>query len=195
MSWTLPSWFRKCWWGRRPGRWIKQHWLWRDGWSCHWWFRHWGAFWFYQWNWASTLYAERGTTDQQRHCCIPCCRPLTWSRYDDPCRCIYSNALPQDIKHFHLNSILLPYIFGQLQSVQRLDFVWDVYLADSLKAGTKSKRGQGQRSKVLHLAPLPSTWKSFLKNDENKSDLFCFLSERKKGENSSFSQNTRPHLR
>ena len=78
------------------------------------------------------------------------------------------------------NSVFLPYIFGQLQSVRRWYIVWDVYLADSLKAGTKSKRGQGQRFKVLPLAPLPSTWKSFLKNDENKSDLFCFLSEKKK---------------
>jgi len=74
------------------------------------------------------------------------------------------------------NSVFLPYIFGQLQSVRRLDIVWDVYLADSLKAGTKSKRGQGHCRKVLPLAPLPSTWKS-LKNDENKSDLFCFLSK------------------
>ena len=75
------------------------------------------------------------------------------------------------------NSVFLPYIFGQLQSVRRLDIVWDVYLADSLKAGTKSKRGQGQRRKVLPLAPLPYTWKSSLKNDENRSDLFCFLSK------------------
>ena len=35
--------------------------------------------------------------------------------------------------------------------------VWDVYLADSLKAGTGSKQGQGQLCKVLPLAPLPST--------------------------------------
>ena len=76
------------------------------------------------------------------------------------------------------NSVFLPYIFGQLQSVGRLDIVWDVYLADSLKAGTKGKRGQGQSRKVLALAPLPSTWKSFLKNDENKSDLFSFLSKK-----------------
>ena len=87
---------------------------------------------------------------------------------------------PRTLNTFHdySNSVFLPYIFGQLQSVRRLDVIWDVYLADSLKAGTKSKRGQGQRRKVLPLAPLPSTWKSFLKNDENKSDLFCFLSKR-----------------
>ena len=54
------------------------------------------------------------------------------------------------------NSIFLPYIFRQLQSnFRRLDIAWDVYLADSLKAGTRSKRGQGQRRKVLPLAPLP----------------------------------------
>ena len=75
------------------------------------------------------------------------------------------------------NSVFLPYIFGQLQSVRRLDIVWDVYLADSLKARTRSKWGQSQRRKVLPLAPLPSTWKSLLKNDENKSDPFCFLSK------------------
>ena len=50
------------------------------------------------------------------------------------------------------NSVFMPYIFEQLQSVQQLDIVWDIYLADRLKAGTKSKQGQGQRCKVLPLA-------------------------------------------
>ena len=76
------------------------------------------------------------------------------------------------------NIVFLPYISGQLQSLRRLDIVWDVYLADILQAGTKSTRGQGQCRKVLPLAPLPASWQSILKNDENKSDLFCFLSKR-----------------
>ena len=83
-----------------------------------------------------------------------------------------------NIFHDYSNSVFLSYIFGQLQSVQQLDIVWDIYLADRLKAGTKSKQGQGQRCKVLPLAPLPSTWKSFLKKDENRSDLICFLSKK-----------------
>ena len=78
------------------------------------------------------------------------------------------------------NSVFWPYSFGQLQRVRRLDIVWDVYLADSLKARTKSKRGQGQRRKVLPLAPLPSTWKSFLKNDENKITCFAFFPKKLK---------------
>ena len=60
------------------------------------------------------------------------------------------------------NSVFLPYIFGQLQSIQWLDIVWDVYPADSLKAGTRSKRGPGQRRKVLPLVPLPSTMEELL---------------------------------
>ena len=51
-----------------------------------------------------------------------------------------------------------------------MDIVWDFYLADSSKAAIRSKRGQGQRGKVLPLASLPSNWKSFLRNDENKND-------------------------
>ena len=58
-----------------------------------------------------------------------------------------------------------------------MDIVWDFYLADSSKAAIRSKRGQGQRGKVLPLASLPSNWKSFLRNDENKGDLFSFLSK------------------
>ena len=73
------------------------------------------------------------------------------------------------------NSVFLPYIFGQLQSIQRLDIVWGVYIADSMKAWTRNERGQGHRRKVLPLAPLPSTWKNFLRNDDNKSDLFLFF--------------------
>ena len=78
------------------------------------------------------------------------------------------------------NSVFWPYLFGQLQSVRRLDIVWDVDLADSLKSGTRNERGQGQRRMVLPLAPLPSTWKSFSKDDGNKSDLFRFLSRETK---------------
>ena len=101
------------------------------------WYRHWRAFWFYQWNWAWTFYAGRGTTDQQRHCCIRCWRQLTWSRCEDPWRCICcSNALPKDIKHF-------PGL--QQQRLLALHFWttsvfdgWILFGPDSLKAGTRS---------------------------------------------------------
>ena len=35
------------------------------------------------------------------------------------------------------------YITSQLQHVTRLDIIWDVYMAESLKADTRSKRSKG----------------------------------------------------
>ena len=35
------------------------------------------------------------------------------------------------------NTVFLPYILRQLESVQRLGIVWNVYLAESLQAGTR----------------------------------------------------------
>ena len=56
----------------------------------------------------------------------------------------------QTLSHRTLNTFLR-YIFRQLQSVRQLDIVWDVYLTDSLKAGTRSKRDQTVFGKVQPL--------------------------------------------
>ena len=58
--------------------------------------------------------------------------------------------------------------------------VWDVYLADSLKAGTGSKQGQGQLCKVLPLAPLPSTWKASWGMMRTRVNCFVFFSKKLK---------------
>ena len=34
-----------------------------------------------------------------------------------------------------------PYVMNQMKHANRVDFVWDTYLSDSLKAETQSKRG------------------------------------------------------
>ena len=39
------------------------------------------------------------------------------------------------------------YIINELESVQRIDVVWDVYIKESLKMGAKAKRGPGTRKK------------------------------------------------
>ena len=58
--------------------------------------------------------------------------------------------------------------------------VWEVYLADSLKAGTRSKQGQGQLCKVLPLAPLPSTWKASWGMMRTRVNCFVFFSKKLK---------------
>ena len=68
-----------------------------------------------------------------------------------------------------------PYVLGKMQHVNRLDVVWDVYLPDSLKAETRSKRGKGFRRRVAKSSTIPGNWKDFLHISENKTELFSFL--------------------
>ena len=56
------------------------------------------------------------------------------------------------------------------------DLVWDTYLADSLKGSTRAKRGQGVRRRVVAAAAIPGNWSNFLRVDDNKTELFRFLS-------------------
>ena len=49
----------------------------------------------------------------------------------------------------YFNYIFVPYIARQLETVQRVDVVWDGYHEDSLKRCTREKRGYGRWRKVL----------------------------------------------
>jgi len=57
-----------------------------------------------------------------------------------------------------------------------LDLVWDRYLPDSLKGTARAKRGKGVRRRVVGGASIPGNWASFLRVDDNKTELFSFLS-------------------
>ena len=85
---------------------------------------------------------------------------------------------PGNAKTFkdYADNILLPYIQSKLQNVSRLDVIWDVYRPDRLKAETRSKRGKGIRRRVEESSVIPKkNWQAFLRIDENKTELFCFL--------------------
>ena len=73
--------------------------------------------------------------------------------------------------------VFLPYVLKQLDSVKRVDVVWDAYKENSLKKATREKRRSGQRRKVSPNTRIPSDWKGFLRVDANKSELFRFLLE------------------
>ena len=55
--------------------------------------------------------------------------------------------------------------------------MWDVYISDSLKGTTRQKRGKGIRRRVAPSTQIPRNWKDFLRVDENKTELFKFLSQ------------------
>ena len=71
--------------------------------------------------------------------------------------------------------MFLPNVERQLQSVERLDFVWDVYKAGSLKSSTRERRGMGEALRVAVSTRLPSNWKTCLRVDSNKTGLFNYL--------------------
>jgi hypothetical protein len=77
----------------------------------------------------------------------------------------------------YATSVFVPYVLKQAQTVQRLDLVWDTYISNSLKQSTRNTRGQGVRRRVSANVVIPANWKSFLRIDENKAELFNFLAK------------------
>ena len=71
--------------------------------------------------------------------------------------------------------VFIQYISSQLERVEQVDIVWDVYIQDSLKSTTRQKRGKGVRRRVASATAIPQNWKNFLCLDENKTELFAFL--------------------
>ena len=78
----------------------------------------------------------------------------------------------------YAEEVFAPHILTYLQNTGRVDIIWDVYIAESLKASTRLRRGTGVRRRVAPIAKLPKNWKEFLSVDENKDELFKFLSQR-----------------
>ncbi|KAG7161592.1 hypothetical protein Hamer_G014153 [Homarus americanus] len=75
-------------------------------------------------------------------------------------------------------AVFIPYIESQLEYQSRLDLVWDCYLkSGSLKATVRCNHGKGIRRRVTASGPLPSNCQNFLRNSDNKEELFSFLSE------------------
>ena len=76
----------------------------------------------------------------------------------------------------YAETVFLPYIVNfRAQNVKRIDLVWDRYLENSLKQGTREARGTGTRRRVCDNAAIPLNWKSFLRLDDNKKELFQYL--------------------
>ena len=58
----------------------------------------------------------------------------------------------------YANNVFIPYILRELSSTLRVDVVWDRYFDDSLKNGTRSKRGPGERTRVSPSTKIPPGW-------------------------------------
>lgn len=69
------------------------------------------------------------------------------------------------------------HILGCTQSTngRRIDIVWDLYFEKSLKQAERDSRGVGSRRQVREEYKLPNNWSEFLKNAQNKEELFKLL--------------------
>jgi len=92
---------------------------------------------------------------------------------------IVSMLKPVNVKTFeeYVGSVFMPYIYSQMSKVHRLDVVWDCYQQASVKGLMRVKRGCAARQQVHSSAPVPRNWQEFLRNDENKTALFCYLAD------------------
>ena len=76
---------------------------------------------------------------------------------------------------------IVPFLEYQItHMVERIDVIWDNYPEGNLKSLTHQRRGTGLRTRIGegHNQIPKHEWNSgFLKNEENKKELFSFLSE------------------
>ena len=66
-----------------------------------------------------------------------------------------------------VNKYLLRYI--------RVDIIFDRYMIDSIKNRTRQNRGSGGRFHTVPETPIPRDWKAYLRNADNKSELFKLI--------------------
>ena len=64
---------------------------------------------------------------------------------------------PAAVKNFdkHAQETFIPHLSTKLQTASRLDLVWDIYIADSLKGSARAKHGKRVRRHVVAAVAIP----------------------------------------
>ena len=75
----------------------------------------------------------------------------------------------------YFDKVFCPRINHDLKRSTRVDIVFDQYRSLTIKGGTREKRGTGIRQRITGNATIPGNWQKFLKNDDNKKELFSYL--------------------
>lgn len=91
------------------------------------------------------------------------------------------NSLPpQTSKTFEDYAALdvLPTIQAYSAKYKRTDIVFDVYHPLNLKSEIRSKQGRGVRRRVTSTSKVPSNWWNFLRDSNNKAEIFSVWDER-----------------
>ena len=78
----------------------------------------------------------------------------------------------------YVDTVFGPHILRYFNNHQRVDVVFDTYSSESIKSGTREKRGEGKRRRVNSETKVPGNWQDFLRVSQNKEELFKVISER-----------------
>ena len=76
----------------------------------------------------------------------------------------------------YADNVFFKAIKSESQKVDRVDIVFDTYRDNSPKFKSREKRGKRIRKKVENESKTPKDWMSFLRLDQNKTELFSYLS-------------------
>ena len=75
----------------------------------------------------------------------------------------------------YAEQVFVSFLRRELQTVNRVDVVWDRYLDSSIKGATREKRSAGLRCKVNPETKIPLKWNDSLRDPSNKIELFSLL--------------------
>ena len=90
------------------------------------------------------------------------------------CNCAYGQARSLSTFEEYSPEMILPYITSQLETVSRVDIVWEKQ-PETIYHRTHS--GNTQRQRVFEGALMPANWEAFLRSNVNKYELFRYLSD------------------
>ena len=77
----------------------------------------------------------------------------------------------------YIEKVYLEMVMRQLTVFQCVDLMFDRYFDLSIKDVTRVGRGTGGRYHIMPNTPIPRKWKDFLRNSENKTEMFKLIAE------------------
>ena len=92
---------------------------------------------------------------------------------------LVNTVAPKTSKTFkdYASTDILPLVYAYSRKHNRTDIIFDVYCQSSMKSEARSKRGKAIRRRVTKKSKTPTNWKSFLRDSQNKTELFHFLAD------------------
>ena len=76
----------------------------------------------------------------------------------------------------YIERTFLPLIKRNILKYERLDLLFDRYFPETIKGATRDHRGNDSgRYHIVLETHIPRQWKDFMRNSDNKSDLFSLI--------------------